>query len=109
MIIENGTIEFKEKHAGGINPLTGYPRKATDVEWVHTIPCQWIANSRNDLGRVNGERFSVASFTVLVEEQPLPSSRQVRLKDDRGKLLGEFTMVADPEPLTAVGQLKILL
>ena len=29
MIIENGTIEFKEKTPGKIDPETGYPTKAT--------------------------------------------------------------------------------
>lgn len=109
MIIENGTIEFKEKQAGTIDPETGYPAKATSVVWSEPIPCQYLPNNWNNLGRVKGERFTSASFTILIEEQPLPKSEQIRLKDRGGKLLGEFSLIAPPEPLEAVGEIKILI
>lgn len=39
MIIENGTIEFKKKTPGTIDPETGHPSKATEVGWSDPIPC----------------------------------------------------------------------
>lgn len=109
MIIENGTIEFKEKTPGKIDPETGYPTKPTSVGWGKPIPCQFIPNNRNNLGRVNGERFTTASYTVLIEEQELPESEQIRLTDRSGKKLGEFSLIAPPEALEAVGETRILI
>lgn len=109
MIIPNGTIEFKEKAVGKIDPKTGYPVKATKVSWGEPIPCQYLPNNRNNLGRVNGERFMTATYTVLIEEQPLPDSEQVRLTDRCGKSLGEFSLIAPPERLDAVCEIKILI
>lgn len=109
MIIENGTIEFKEKTTGKIDPETGYPTKPTKVGWGTPIPCQYIPNSRNNLGKVNGERFTTASYTLLLEEQPLPDSEQIRLTDANGKSLGEFSLISPPEALEAVGEIRILI
>lgn len=109
MIIDNGAIEFKEKAPGKIDPDTGYPTKATKAGWGDPIPCQFLPNNRNNLGRVNGERFTTASYTVLLEEQPLPLSEQVRLKDRAGNILGEFSLIASPEALEAVGEIKLLI
>lgn len=109
MIIENGTIEFKEKTTGKIDPETGYPVKPTTVGWGSPIPCQFLPNSINNLGRVNGERFTTANYTVLIEEQPLPESEQIRLKDRNGKELGEYSLIAPPEYLEAVREIKLLI
>jgi hypothetical protein len=110
MIIENGTIEFKTKGAAGeIDPETGYPKQATEQGWSNPIPCQFLPNSCNNLGRVNGEHFTTASYTVLVEEQPLPESEQLRLRDKNGTDLGEFSLIAPPEPMDAVCEIKLLI
>lgn len=109
MIIENGTIEFKEKRPGKIDPETGYPSRATRTGWSKPIPCQYIPNNRSNLGRINGERFTAATYTVLIEEQPLPDSEQIRLADRCGKELGEFSLMAPPEALEAVGEIRILI
>lgn len=109
MIIENGTIEFKAKTPGQIDPETGYPTDAAEVGWSDPIPCQFIPNNRNNLGRVNGEHFTTATYTVLIEEQPLPESEQLRLKDRSGKELGEFSLIAPPEAMEAVCEIKILI
>ncbi len=109
MIIQNGNIQFKEKNPGKIDPETGYPSKPATAGWGKPIPCQFIPNNRTNLGRVNGERFTTASYTVLVEEQPLPASEQVRLTEMGGKVLGEFSLIAPPEPLEAVGEIRILI
>ena len=109
MIIENGTIEFKEKTPGTIDSATGYPTKATAVGWSKPIPCQFIPNNRTNLGRINGERFTTATYTVLLEEQELPESEQIRMTDRSGKKLGEFSLIAPPETLEAVGEIRILI
>lgn len=109
MIIPNGTIQFKEKTPGGIDPETGYPSKPTKGGWGNPIPCQYIPNSRNNLGKVNGERFTTASYTLLLEEQPLPDIEQIQLTDDSGKSLGEFSLISPPEALEAVGEIKLLI
>lgn len=110
MIIPNGTIEFKSKTPGRIDPETGYPSKATEVAWGKPIPCQFIPNSRNNLGKVNGERFTTATYTVLIEEQPLPTdTEQIRLTEMGGKELGEYSLIAPPEYLEAVSEIKLLI
>lgn len=109
MIIPNGTIAFKQKTPGGIDPETGYPSKHTASTWGDPIPCQYLPNSRSNLGKVNGERFTTAHYTLLLEEQPLPDSEQLRLTDETGKSLGEFSLLSPPENLTAVGEIKLLI
>lgn len=109
MIIENGTIEFKEKTPGGIDPKTGHAIKATKAAWSGPIPCQYIPNSRSSLGRVKGERYTTASYTVLIEEQPLPDSEQIRLADRSGRDMGQFSLLAPPELLEAVGEIRLMI
>lgn len=109
MIIPNGTIEFKEKAPGGIDPATGYPSKPKTASWSEPIPCQYIPNTRNNLGKVEGERFTTASYTLLLEDQSLPGSEQLRLTDASGKYLGEFSLISPPEPLAAVCEIKLLV
>ncbi|MCM1168900.1 MAG: hypothetical protein NC324_03085 [Bacteroides sp.] len=107
MIIQNGTIEAKRKTAGGIDPVTGFPVVSSDVAWGEAIPCQYSANKHNWLGRVNGERFTVAEYTILIEERPF-EAEQIRLKDNLGNVVGEYS-VMQIEPLEAVGEIKILV
>lgn len=105
MIIQNGTIEVKRKTGGGIDPETGYPQKPGVVGWGCPIPCQYSANKRNNLGRVNGEHFIVAQYEILIEQQPF-AAEQVRLIDRAGCIIGEFS-VMQVEPLDAVCELRI--
>lgn len=107
MIIANGTIEIKNKVAGGIDPETGFPIPSTGESWGAPIECQYTANKYNNLGISNGEHFTVAAYTVLIEEQPF-TAEQVRLKDRDGNVLGEFS-VMQVEPLEAVCELRILI
>lgn len=108
MIIENGTIELKQKTSGGgIDPTTGYPVKPVSVGWGDPIPCQYSANKYNNLGRVNGEHFKTAEYSVLIEEQPF-DAEQLRLKDRAGNVVGEFSII-QVEPLEAVRELRILI
>lgn len=106
MIIANGYIETKTKSGGGINPETGYPNKPTEA-WGEPIPCQYQANNNSLKGRTNGEAYRIASYEILIDEQPY-ESEQLRLRDDNGKVLGEFSVI-DIKPLAAVCQVKILV
>lgn len=106
MIIANGTIQAKIKSGGGMNPETGYPDKPT-VAWGEPIPCQYQANNNSLKGRTNGEAFRIASYEILIDEQPY-EAEQLRLRDDNGKVLGEFSVI-DIKPLAAVSQVKILV
>lgn len=111
MIIANGTIEVKRKTTTGtgLDPETGFPIAPSRVSWDSPIECQYSANRYDKLGRAQGEHFTVASFTILIEEQqPLFEAEQVRLKDRNGKLLGEFSVLAI-EPLEAVCQTRIMV
>jgi hypothetical protein len=111
MIIPNGTIELKLKVEAHqvIDPKTGYPTKPQQATWSEPIACQALPNSRNNLGRINGEHFTTASYTVLIEEQPLPDFEQVRLTDTRTGAQREFSLLAPPESLEAVCQIKLLI
>lgn len=106
MIIQNGTIEFKGKTAGGIDPTTGYPIAPTTT-WGDPIPVQWIPNSHDNLGVTHGEHFTRASYTLLISRQALPSE-QLRLKDRAGNTIGEFSVIS-AEDLDAVLQTRILI
>ncbi len=105
MIIANGTIEIKGKDVRGIDPITGHPFEPTGEKWSAPIECQYIATKYNNLGKTNGEHYTVASYTVLIDKQPF-DAEQVRLKDRSGKVLGEFS-VMQVEPLEAVSELRI--
>lgn len=106
MIIENGTIEPKTKSGGGIDPTTGYPLPTT-AGWGEAIPCQYYANAYNNLREVNGEHYTLASYTILIEQQPF-TSEQLRLKDRQGNVVGEFSVI-QAEPLDAVCQIRIIV
>lgn len=109
MIIPNGTIELKVKIVSGIDPVTGYPVKASDVSWSAPIDCQYSAIKYDKLGKVNGEHFIVAQYSILIEDQQLGDFEQIRLTDGKsGNSLGEFS-VMQVEQLDAVCELKILV
>ena len=106
MIIQNGTIEPKVKTAGGIDPETGHPVKAT-TSWGDSIPCQYVPNNCNQLGQVQGEHFTLATYEVYIEEQPF-TAEQVRMKDCEGNVIGEYS-ITSVELLQAVGEIRILI
>lgn len=106
MIIANGTIEVKLKTGGGLDPVTKFPQKA-EATWGEPIPCQYTPNKYNKLGVVNGEHFTIASYTILIEEQEF-NAEQIRLKTLNGDLLGEFSIM-QVEPLEAVCEIRLLV
>lgn len=107
MIIANGTIKFKLKVDGGMD-ADGYPVAVTP-KWSEPIPCQYIINTNNLRGISNGEHFATASYIVYVDLQSLPDSEQAELADTEAGIIGEFPMLAAPEVLQAVQQLKLTL
>lgn len=107
MIIANGTIEKKRKTVSGIDPATGYPNAPAEAKWSEPIPCQYTANSHNNLGRVNGEHFKLAQYSILIEQQPF-RAEQIRLKDRCGNIIGEYSVI-QAEPLDAVCQIRIIV
>lgn len=106
MIIQNGTIEIKQKTAGGIDLTTGHAVKSASA-WGDPIPCQYIPNSHNFLGVASGQHYTQASYTVLIEEQPF-TAEQIRLKDMDGNTVGEYSVLSI-EPLQAVCEVKIIV
>lgn len=109
MIIVNGAIQFIRKMIGknAIDPKTGYPVKPGDQSWCRPIPCQ-IIPVRTPLRVVsNGEVHTEASYTILIEEQPLPDSEQILVSDSCGRPLGEFSLLCMPEHLAAVCQIRL--
>lgn len=107
MIIENGTIEFKVKTGGGVDPETGYPA-APAVEWGEPVPCQYIPNKNSFLGRSNGEHFTVASYQILIDAMHTVESEQLRLKDASGREIGQFSVISH-EFLQAVDEIRIMV
>mgnify|MGYP001542220496 CR=1 FL=1 len=85
----------------------GYPVKPSSVAWGEPVPCQFKAKKFNQLGIIKGEHFTVASYEILIEEQPVPSE-QLRLKDLSGKEIGTFSII-QAEPLEAVCEVRILV
>lgn len=108
MIIENGTIELKQKSGKkGLDPKTGYPLKDFSVSWGKPIPCQYTTNRYNNLRQVNGEHFRTAEYNILIEERTI-DAEQLRLKDRVGNIVGEFSIIK-VEQLDAVCETMILV
>ena len=105
MIIPNGTLAPRLPSRGHIDPESGHPVELRP-EWGEAIPCQYIPNRMDLAGRVNGEKASLLSYTVLLE-QPFFGER-VRLCDMCGREIGEFPVIS-LEWLEAVGQTKVML
>ena len=105
MIIVNGYIECKRETGGGLDPVTRYPVTA-EASWGEPIPCQYIP-VRHDALAVSrqGESYTLAAYTILIEEQPL-QDKTIRLTDRSGVVLGEFP-VRQIEPLDAVCEVRI--
>lgn len=109
MIIPNGYIEIKSKSVGGMDE-DGYPIPAKAV-WEEPIRCQIVPNRSTLLGVTGqgaGEPFTVAEYSILVNENEYPEKpfEQIRLTDDGGKSLGEYS-VKKVRHLSAVSQYEI--
>lgn len=103
MIISNGYIKAKDKTGGGFdgngNPI---PSGST---WGDPIPCRHKPNRNSFKGKQNGNAFTIASYEILIEQQPFPSE-QIQLFDESNVKLGEYSIMWK-ENLDAVDALKI--
>jgi len=107
MIIENGTIEVKNKTAGGIDPRTGYAIPSSEAQWLTPVPCQWSVTNFSYLARTaEGEHYVKASYSILIEQVYGFAPKQIRLTNAAGEVMGEFSVVRQEE-LDAVGQTRI--
>jgi hypothetical protein len=104
VIIVNGNITAKIKSSGGLDG-EGNPVK-TSESWGGPISCRIAMNKRDNLGKQNGNTFTVASYEVLISPQPFTAER-VKL-ERHGKDLGEFSVMFT-EYLEAVGAIKIVV
>lgn len=102
MIVENGTIQGMKVVGGGLD-RNGNPTRQTTI-WGDLIPCNIKILKCDNLGRYNGNAFTIASYEVLVDDLCYSTTR-VRLTLN-GNLLGEF-QVMSIEPLNAVCLSKI--
>lgn len=112
MIIPNGTIQLRIEDKGrtGLDPDTGYPyTPSSEAVWSAPIPCQYRAVSYNGIALVLGERRTLATYSILIEEQPLPRGAAIiLLKDSSGQEIGEFPVLRT-EPIEAVQQLRVYI
>lgn len=95
-----------KKSGGGIDPETGFLIKASR-SWGDPIECQYRANEYNNKGKADGNTFIVAKYVILIEQQTI-DAEQIKLEDESGTSLGEFSIISI-EPLAAVDQMKILV
>jgi hypothetical protein len=104
MIIVNGTITVKIKSGGGLNG-EGNPVEPSE-SWGDPIPCRITTNKRNNLGKQNGNTFTIASYEILIGLQPFTAER---VKLERfGEDLGEFSVMFT-EYMEAVGAIKVVV
>jgi len=106
MIIENGTIEIKYKTVKGIDAETGFPAVSEDITWGGPIPCQWQTTRYSNLGQSEAGNVTVAHYSILIESEKAFTGEQIRLRDNYGNVLGEFSVI-QVEILSAVCQLRI--
>ena len=91
-LFSNGTLQFKQKTGGGIDPTTGYPVQATST-WGEAVPCSWNTVSLNLLATTNNEHYKDAQYSLFIEGNNLPSE-QLKLSDNNGNVLGEFSIIS---------------
>jgi hypothetical protein len=80
------------------------------VSEVFSLPirCYIKVNKRDNIGKQNGNTFTVASYEILIEPQSFESER-VQLFDTLGHDLGVFSVMYPPEYLQAVQAVKIVV
>lgn len=107
MIIANGTIEFKRKEGGGIDPDTGHPIPPREY-WSCPVPCQFIPNENRQARTSDGEHYHQYTHEVLVEEMRVCATEQVRLRNWCGDVIGEYSIISF-SPLEAVSEVRIII
>jgi hypothetical protein len=118
MIIANGTIAKEVNSGDGLNEQGNPNTDNLPVLWGDPIPCNVTMNRRDNLGKRNGNTFTVASYEALIEVPPFNAERvlieaqefdKVRVKlTEHGRELGEFPVLFT-EYLEAVGAIRIVV
>jgi hypothetical protein len=80
MIIANGEIAAKVKSGGGLG-ADGYPINPSE-SWSRPVSCRITTNSRDNLGKRNGNAFIAASYEILIENDLHPSLFLADEEDD---------------------------
>jgi len=105
MIIVNGVIQRKVQTGGGID-TNGNPARPSFV-WDNPVECHIKVNKRDNLGKQNGNTFTVASYEIIIEPQAFDAD-VIKITDKSGTDLGEFSVISI-EHLEAVETVKILV
>ncbi len=106
MIIVNGTIEVRQTDgSGGIDPETGYPVEG-ETQWGDPIPCQFIPATQDYLRKVNDEPYALLTWTILIDQVPIFTAEQIRLRRRDGEVVGEYSVVSI-EQLDAVCETRL--
>lgn len=94
MIIENGSIEFKDK--------------GRSSDWCLPIACQYIPKTSYIPGVSNGERAELTTYTVLIDIMDMSTFAKARLSDEYGRVLGEY-VIKSIEHLQAVHETRLTI
>lgn len=94
MIIENGTIELREK--------------GRSSDWCQPIACQYISKTSYIPGVSNGERAELTTYTVLIDIMDMSAFAKARLSDENGYVIGEY-VIKSIEHLQAVQETKLTI
>ena len=105
MVIVNGCIQINEKANGGLDE-NGNPVRQPET-LSEPIPCRISVAKRDNLGKINGNAFTDASYTILLEQSHPFEAEQVRLTQ-YGHDLGMFS-VKRAEYLEGVGAIQIIV
>lgn len=84
--------------------VNGIPQPITTT-WGNPIECQYIANSRDNFGIVQGNNFTRHDYDILIEKQAF-DLKPVQLFDADNALIGEF-QIKQIEPLPHVDLIKL--
>lgn len=105
MLFTNGYIETGRSSGGGVDDVTGYPKKVS-MSWDAPVQCQFKAPKMDLRARTaDGSAYRDVSYEILVEWMPVDGER-LRLYTVSGKLVGEFQMIRIM-PLHEVSKVKI--
>ena len=111
MIYEDGTIQILIMTGSGLDE-DGYPIKSETDNWSNPINCEITPVKNAFMTDSNGNKYTDASYVVCIDEisinRELLKGERVKLKI-RGKELGLFSLKGNPEYMTAVCALKIVV
>lgn len=94
MIIENGSIELREK--------------GRSSDWSLPVACQYIPKTSYIPGVSNGERAELTTYTVLIDMMDMAAFAKARLSDENGNVIGQY-VIKTVEHLMAVHETKLTI